>query len=182
MKSVTKISLIAASLFVAGSAFAFDVPDLIRGPLSADLKLHLNTPVKVATCPRGYSEKFANEKLACERTVRQAADVQCPSGFPNYTARNGAGVGNADRDLCAKAGVNLPSTGALSGVTVGVDFVRIPLDGSVNGNSFVAGHPDAAEVQSQGWRLNTSNADASGIRDRYQRSFVVKASPILVNP
>lgn len=182
MKPVTKLSLLAANLFIAASAFAFDGPDFLRGPLPADLTAHLARPVQVATCPRGYNERFANQKLSCERTIRQAADVQCPSGFPNYTARNGAGVGLADRDLCAKAGVNLPSTGALTGVVAGVDFVRVPADGTANGSSFVAGHANAAQVDREGWRLNTTNTDGSGIRDRYQRSFIVKATPILVNP
>jgi hypothetical protein len=180
MKHLTKLSLIAASLFVAGTAAAFDVPELIRGPLPADLKAHLSSPIKVATCPAGYNEKFANQKLSCERTVRQTANIQCSSQFPNYVARN-VGSGS-DRDLCVKNGIVVTSNGSLAGLNDGVDFIRVPVDGTRNGVSFVAGHPNAAQVDAERWSLDVTNTGASGISDRYRRSFIVKASPILVNP
>ncbi len=170
-------SLLALAV-TSTSAFALDIPDRIRGPLSNDIRLRMAQPIQVATCPPGFNEVFANQQLSCVRRITHVANVQCPSAFPNYTARNAAT--GSDRDLCAKAGVNLPSTGALTGVTLGVDFVRVPLDGTSGSTSFVAGHPNATEVNAQGWRLNTSNAD--GITDRYQRTFVIKATPILVAP
>lgn len=180
MKHVSTLSVLATALFAAASASAFEVPELIRGPLSADLKAHLLSPIKVATCPAGYNEKFANQKLSCERTVRQTANIQCSSSFPNYVARN-APTGS-DRDLCVKNGIVITSNGSLAGMTEGTEFIRVPVDGTRSGVSYVAGHPNAAEVQAQHWSLDTSNSGSSGIIDRYRRSFIVKASPILVNP
>ena len=184
MKHVSTLSVLAAAIFAATTASALDIPDTIRGPISADLKAQIAAPVKVATCPTGFNEKFANQKLACERTVRQTASIVCPSNFPNYVARNVAGTDSvfSDRDLCAKAGVNIPSTGSLAGLTAGTDFKRVPLDGTDGSVSYVAGHPNASEVNAQAWRLDTSNSGPSGISDRYKRSFIVKTSPILVNP
>lgn len=180
MKPIATLSVLAASLFVATTASAFDVPDVIRGAISADLKTQIAAPVKVATCPAGFSEKFANQKLACERTVRQTANIQCPSNFPTYVARNAPS--GSDRDLCVKNGIVITSNGPLTGLTDGTDFVRIPGDGVRAGVSYVAGHPNATEVQSQQWTLDVANSGASGIGDRYKRSFIVKTTPILVNP
>lgn len=180
MKHVSTLSVLATALFAATSASAFDIPDTIRGPISADLKVQIAAPVKVATCPAGFAEKFANQKLACERTIRQTANIQCPSNFPNYVARNAPA--GSDRDLCVKNGIVITSNGPLTGLTDGTDFVRVPTDGTRAGVSYVAGHPNAAEVQAQNWLLDTGNSGASGIGDRYRRSFIVKATPILVNP
>ena len=60
MKRVSTLSVLATALFAAATASAFDVRELIRGPLSPDLKARLLSPIKVATCPAGYNEKFAN--------------------------------------------------------------------------------------------------------------------------
>ena len=180
MKHVSTLSVLAAALFAAATASAFDIPDTIRGPISADLKVQIAAPVKVATCPAAFNEKFANQKLACERTVRQTANIQCPSNFPNYVARN-VPTGS-DRDLCVKNGIVVTSNGPLTGLNDGTDFVRVPIDGTRAGVSYVAGHPSASEVQAQNWSLDTTNTGASGISDRYKRSFIVKATPILVNP
>ena len=97
---------------------------------------------------------------------------------PCFTARN-VSVGS-DRDLCAKAGVNISSDGALTNFRNGTDFVFIPADGVRAGVSFLLHHPNA--VDSDGWTVNSSNSGASGITDRYQRTLVIKATPILVNP
>ncbi len=180
MKHSSTLSVLATALFAATTASALDIPDTIRGPISTDLKAQLAASVKVATCPSGFGEKFANQKLACERTVRQTANIQCPGNFPNYVARNVPS--GSDRDLCVKNGIVITSNGPLTGLTEGTDFVRVPADGTRAGVSYVAGHPNAAEVQSQQWTLDTTNTGTSGVSDRYKRSFIVKASPILVNP
>ena len=180
MKYVSTLTVLATALFAAASASAFDVPELIRGPLPPDLRAHLLSTIKVATCPAGYSEKFANQKLSCERTVRQTANIQCSTAFPNYVARN-APTGS-DRDLCVKNGIVITSNGPLTGLTAGVDFVRVPINGVIGSTSYVAGVPNASEVTAEGWSIDTSNSGPSGISDRYRSSFVVKATPILVNP
>ncbi len=175
--SLTLSALTAALLSTVAMAQA---PTIIRGALPSDLSALLKpaSPVKVATCPPAFNEKFANQKLACERNVTQRDDVKCPSNFPNFTARN-VSVGT-DRDLCAKAGVVITSDGALTNFRNGTDYVFILADGVRAGVSFLAHHPNA--VDSDGWTVNTSNSGASGITDRYQRTLVLKATPILVNP
>jgi hypothetical protein len=180
-RSITHaVALIAVAVSGVASA-SLDIPDLVRGPLSPNVRAAM-VPAKVAVCPAPYTAVFQNNRLSCERTITQTAAIQCPSNFPNYVARNATGAGNADRDLCAKAGVNIPSTGPLTGLTSGTDFVRVPVDGTLGPVSYVAGHPSVTEVNSEGWRLDVSNTGSSGISDRYRRTFKVKTSPILVNP
>lgn len=178
MKHAVTLSALATALLT--SVAMAQSPTIIRGALPSDLSALLKpaSPVKVATCPAGFNEKFANQKLACERNVTQRDDVKCPAAFPNFTARN-VSVGS-DRDLCAKAGVNISSDGALTNFRNGTDFVFIPADGVRAGVSFLLHHPNA--VDSDGWTVNSSNSGASGITDRYQRTLVIKATPILVNP
>ena len=172
------LSALAAGL-VTSVAMA-QAPEIIRGQLPSNLAQLLKpaSPIQVATCPAGFNEKFANQKLACEKNITQRDDVKCPSNFPNFTARN-VSVGT-DRDLCAKTGVVITSDGALTNFRNGVDYVFIPFDGVRNGVSFLLHNPNA--VDSDGWRVNTSNSGASGITDRYQRTLIIKATPILVNP
>lgn len=178
MKRIATLSALATTL-VATVSMA-QAPEVFRGALPSNLAALLKpaSPVQVATCPAGFAEKFANQKLACEKNITQRDDVKCPSNFPNFTARNVA-VGS-DRDLCAKAGVVITSDGSLANFRNGTDFVFIPTDGVRAGVSFLLHHPNA--VDSDGWRVNTSNSGASGITDRYQRTLVIKATPILVNP
>ena len=177
MKYVSTLTVLATALFAAASASAFDVPELIRGPLPPDLRAHLLSTIKVATCPAGYIEKFANQKLSCERTVRQTANIQCSTAFPNYVARS-APTGS-DRDLCVKNGIVITSNGPLTGLTAGVDFVNVPSNGVIGSTSYVAGVANASTVTAEGWSLDVPTSSAV---DRYRRSFVVKATPILVNP
>jgi hypothetical protein len=183
MKHLTTLSTLSALAtgLIASAAMA-QAPEIIRGPLPANIAALLKpaAPIQVATCPAGFNEKFANQKLSCERTIHQTANIQCSSQFPNYVARNA--VAGSDRDLCVKNGIVITSNGSLVGLNDGTDFIRVPSDGTRAGVSYVAGHPNAAEVQSQHWLLDTTNSGASGISDRYKRSFVIKATPILVNP
>jgi hypothetical protein len=155
-------------------------PEVLRGKLPADLAalLRAPAPVQVATCPAPFREVFANERLSCEKRIIQRADIQCPASFPTFTARN-VTVGS-DRDLCAKAGVVITSDGKLDNFRNGVDYVFVPRNGVRGGVSFVAGHPDATPTD--GWEINDSNVDRSGIIDRYQRTLTLRKSPILVNP
>lgn len=178
MKHATTLSALATAL-LASAAFA-QTPEVIRGSLPSNLANLLKpaSPVQVATCPAGFNEKFANQKLACERLITQRDDVKCPSNFPNFTARN-VSVGS-DRDLCAKAGINISSDGPLTNFRNGTDYVFIPVDGVRAGVSFLAHHPNATDAD--GWRVNTTNTGSSGIIDRYQRTLTIKATPILVNP
>ena len=178
MKNIATLSALATSL-VATITMA-QAPEVIRGALPSNLAALLKpaSPVQVATCPASFTEKYANQKLACEKNITQRDDVKCPSNFPNFTARN-VSVGT-DRDLCAKTGVVITSDGSLANFRSGTDFVFIPVDGVRAGVSFLAHHPNA--VDSDGWRVNTTNPGASGITDRYQRTLVIKATPILVNP
>lgn len=153
-------------------------PEVLRGKLPADLAATLRAPVQVATCPAPFREVFANERLSCEKRITQRANVQCPAAFPNFTARN---VSNgSDRDLCAKAGVNISSDGSLANFRNGTDYVFLPANGVRNGVSFVANHPEA--TPEDGWEINVSNSGSSGIIDRYQRTLTLRKTPILVNP
>lgn len=178
MKHVVTLSALATALLT--SVAMAQTPTIIRGALPADLTALLKpaSPAKVASCPAGFNEKFANQKLACERNVTQRDDVKCPAAFPNFTARN-VSVGS-DRDLCAKAGVNISSDGALTNFRNGTDFVFIPADGLRSGVSLLLHHLNAPDAD--GWTVNTSNSGSSGIIGRYQRTLVMKATPILVNP
>jgi hypothetical protein len=175
------IALIASATALFATAASAQInPEVIRGQLSPELLQLTNSPAKVqvATCPAGFSEVFENQKLSCERKVRQLDDVKCPSNFPNFTARNVSQ--GTDRDLCAKAGINITSDGSLANFRPGTDFVFIPANGVRNGTSFLARHPNATAAD--GWTVNVSNAGSSGIIDRYQRVLTIKRSPILVNP
>jgi hypothetical protein len=180
MTFTTALIASATALF-ATAASAQIAPEIIRGQLSPELLQLANAPaakVQVATCPAGFNEVFENQKLSCERHIRQLDDVKCPSSFPNFTARNVSQ--GTDRDLCAKAGINISSDGSLANFRNGTDYVFIPANGVRNGTSFLARHPNATAAD--GWTVNTSNAGASGIIDRYQRVLTIKRSPILVNP
>ncbi|MBL8304546.1 MAG: hypothetical protein JNM26_17480 [Ideonella sp.] len=180
---VTALALAAAAAAFTALPVAAQLqlqlqPEVLRGKLPADLAATLRAPVQVATCPAPFREVFANERLSCEKRIIQRADVQCPAAFPNFTARN-VSVGT-DRDLCAKAGVVITSDGNLNNFRNGVDYVFVPANGVRNGVSFVAGHPDATPTD--GWAINDSNVDRSGIIDRYQRTLTLRKTPILVNP
>ncbi len=178
MKTVLNLSALAASL-LATAAMA-QTPEIIRGALPANLAQLLRpaAPIQVATCPAGFAERFANQKLSCERHIVQRDDVKCPSSTPNYVARN-VSVGT-DRDICTKAGVVITSDGSLTNFRNGVDYVFIPGNGERNGVSFLAHHPSV--TPSDGWHVNTNNNDSNGIADRYERTLTIKATPILVNP
>jgi hypothetical protein len=176
--SVVQAAAVTAALLGAGLAQAQPIPqETFRGRLPADLlqNLRLPAPAKVAVCPANFHAHFANKRLSCERHIVQFSDVKCPATFPNFTARNAA-VGT-DRDLCAKAGVNISSTGPLTGLLNGTDYVFIPTNGVRNGVSFVAA--DATVSPSDGWAVETANAN--GITDRYRRVLTVFATPLLVN-
>ena len=179
-RQLSALAFAAAATLAALPAMAQVQPEILRGKLPADLAAHLrvNAPVQVATCPAPFREVFANQRLSCERPVILRANVQCPGNFPNFTARNV--TAGTDRDLCAKAGVNISSDGSLANFRVNTDYVFVPRNGVRNGVSFVAGHPDA--VVGDGWEINDSNGGASGIIDRYQRTLTLRKTPILVNP
>lgn len=176
-------SVALSAALISGPAAAQGAPETIRGALPANLSKLVRpaATAQVATCPPPFNEVFANQKLSCEKSFRRYSDVKCPATFPNFTARNTAGSGDGndrDRDLCAKAGVNISSSGRLSQVKENIDYVLVPVNGLRNGVSYVAADPDATAAD--GWELNTSNAN--GITDRYQRTQVLKATPVLVNP
>jgi hypothetical protein len=177
IRSVAQAAAVTAALVGAGLVQAQVIPqETFRGQLPADLQLNLRlpTPAKVAVCPAGYHAVFANKRLSCDRQFVQFSDVKCPANFPNFTARNVA-IGS-DRDLCAKAGVNIASTGPLTGLINGTDFVFIPTNGVRNGVSFVAA--DATVSPADGWRVESTNAN--GITDRYRRVVTTHATPLLV--
>jgi hypothetical protein len=175
-RTIAQAAAVTAALSGAGLAQAQLIPqETFRGALPADLLLNLRAaPAKAAVCPATYHAHFENKRLLCERHIVQFSDVKCPATFPNFTARNAA-VGT-DRDLCAKAGVNISSTGPLTGLQSGADFVFIPANGVRNGVSFVAA--DATVSPADGWRVETTNAN--GITDRYRRLLTVFATPLLV--
>ncbi len=180
LRTLAHAAAVTATLLGAGLAQAQGaaIPqETLRGALPGDLLQHLRVvaAAKAAACPASFHAHFENKRLLCERHVLQISDVKCPANFPNFTARNVA-VGS-DRDLCAKAGVNISSTGPLTGLTAGTDFVFIPANGVRNGVSFVAA--DATVSPADGWQVETTNAN--GITDRYRRVLTIFATPILVN-
>lgn len=163
-RQLTALAVAAAAALVALPAMSQIQPEILRGKLPADLaaQLKIKAPVQVATCPAPFNEVFANQRLSCEKRILQTANVQCPANFPNFTARNV--TTGTDRDLCAKAGINITSDGSLANFRVGIDYVFVPRNGVRNGVSFVAGHPEAQA--DDGWSINDSNGGASGIIDR----------------
>lgn len=178
--TVAAISAIAATL-IGGPAAAQSAPERLRGPLPDNLSKFVRqaSPVQVATCPAHFHAVFANKKLSCEKHILQVSDAKCPPAFPTFTARTDP-RGHDRRDLCSKSGVNISSDGDVNprNFREDIDFVLLPGGGVRNRVSFVAA--DANAAIDDGWRLNTSNSD--GITDRYERTLVLKATPVLVNP
>lgn len=125
-----------------------------------------------ATCltKPGYQAEFTNDVLRCVKHEEAEVDkIKCPAQFPQYVAR-GLGVAGSDqpavdRDLCARAAVNISSSGILQFFRENTDYVFVPPNGVRNGVSFLARHPDATAAD--GWVLK-SNATLNLI-DRYRR-------------
>lgn len=178
MKTALTLAALSATL-LSGYAAAQDIPDTLIGPLPSHIVtlIRATNTVQVATCKAPFREVYANQKLRCEKPVTVRSDVKCPANLPTFTARNVSR--GSDRDLCVKAGVVITSDGSLNNFRENVDYVFVPANGVRNGVSFVAS--DAGATPADGWAINTSNGGNSGIVDRYQRTLILKASPVLVN-
>ncbi len=76
------------------------------------------SPSKGFVCPAGFTGEIADKAFICKRVARVLIENVCTnSQFPRLNLRVG-------RDVCSKENTTIPATGALTGLTIGKDFVN----------------------------------------------------------
>lgn len=163
---------LAVALFasVAQSASAqvpnFQPPVQLPPPLLVNLNPDLGVNL---SCPVGFTLTIAGTHASCKKQQTVNINAVCTNrAFQDFTVR-----GN-EKDLCAKAGVNIPSVGSLAGLEPGRDFI----DSTFNQADVTAAETSIEAVEPGKINARLISVDrqidgASGSRDRFQAKFDV---------
>jgi hypothetical protein len=80
------------------------------------------SPSKGFVCPSGFTGEVVDGAFRCKRVTRVLIENVCTNPqFPKLNLRVG-------RDVCSKENTTIPATGALTGLTLGKDFVNSVAD------------------------------------------------------
>ena len=102
-------------------------------------------------CRTDYAGALESGAFKCSKNASISINLSCGQGtFPKYTARDGG-------DICTRQNLTVGATGPLTGLTLGVDYVRADVRSASVDSALAAA--EAAEVTALG--LTDRDVDAS---------------------
>jgi hypothetical protein len=116
------VAAATAIAFTLGAVPLISSAATIAGPIVIDIP---GTPDNGLACHTGYTPSFVGgTTFKCSKQVVLNVVLECLDPVrPNYVIRAINGAASDGRDVCAKNGVVITSTGSLNGLVEGRDYV-----------------------------------------------------------